>query len=80
MTIRLSDGMRIALKGAPEDWRKIIPGPTVEALETRGLVEVRSDPSDKNPTMGGFQWRITEVGKVMDGRICACHRQPIPQW
>ncbi len=66
----------MVLKGAPEEWRNVGPGPTIEALETRGLVEVRSDPQDTNETMGGFQWRITETGKVIDGRICACHRQP----
>ena len=76
MNNRISAPMQRTLRSAPDEWRKVIPAPSVEALEKRGLVEIRSDPKDSKPTMGGFQWRITEVGKVMDGRICACCRKP----
>lgn len=75
MSIRLSASMQSLLHQAPEDWRKVPVDPSADALRTRGLVEFRNTPGETG-IMAGFQWRITETGKVVDGRICACHRQP----
>lgn len=67
MTIKLSNSMRYMLKVAPEDWRNIMPGPTTDALRRRGLVEYRDRPGEIG-IMAGFQWRITETGREVDGR------------
>lgn len=75
-TLLLSKAMRQCLRNAPEEWRKVSPSPTVVALEARGLVKLRDDPADKSPLMRGYQWKITEAGGVMDGRLCACCQKP----
>lgn len=67
MTIKLSNAMQLMLKVAPECWRSISPGPSIEALRKRGLVELRDQPGETG-AMAGFQWRITEAGRVVVGR------------
>lgn len=56
------------LRTAPEEWGRVVPYPTVEALETRGLVVVPPGPAEKEILMCGFQWRITEAGRLVDGQ------------
>jgi hypothetical protein len=63
----LSKAMQEVLRRAPKDWQRVIPGPTIQALEKRGLVIVRDTPSETG-LMASFQWRITATGRVMDGR------------
>ena len=63
----LSKAMLQALRRAPNDWEIVSPGPTIVALETRGLVLVRRRPDDDR-FMCDYQWRITATGRVMDGR------------
>lgn len=75
MTLRLSAAMQSLLRQAPEEWRRVPVSPSADALRARGLVEFRTTPGERG-TMAGFQWRITETGKVVDGRICVCHRLP----
>lgn len=67
MTIRLSATMQQTLRSAPDFWRSVVPGPTVDALKKRGLIELRDKPGEKG-LMAGFQWRITETGREVDGR------------
>lgn len=68
MTITLTAPMRAKLKQAPNDWERLrYDGPSVEALKTRGLVELRDQPGERG-AMAGFQWRITESGRVVDNR------------
>jgi hypothetical protein len=67
VSIRLSNAMQLALKGAPDHWRGVSPSPTVIALRDRGLVELRNTPGEKG-IMAGTQWRITETGRELDGR------------
>lgn len=67
MTISLSAPMQSALKSAPDEWRSCSPTPTITALEKRGLVEIRTTPGHKG-LMAGFQYRITESGREVDGR------------
>ena len=68
MTIKLSEAMYRKLKSAPNYWSNLTDdGPTVDALRKRGLVELRTRPGETG-TMAGFQWRITETGREVDGR------------
>lgn len=64
----LSKVMQDMLRQAPNDWQRVSPGPTVCALEKRGLVILRDDPDKSEGIMRGFQWRITATGRVMDAR------------
>jgi hypothetical protein len=67
VTIRLSNAMQMMLKVAPDHWSRISPGPTVVALETRGLVDLRDTPGETG-LMRGTQWRINDSGRAVDGR------------
>lgn len=68
MTIKLTDAMYRKLKSAPNFWQNLIgDSSTVDALKKRGLVDLRDRPGERG-TMAGFQWRITDAGRDVDGR------------
>lgn len=68
MTIRLSKPMQRTLKSAPDYWSKLsIHTPSVDALQKRGLVEMRNQPGETG-VLTGYQWRISETGREVDGR------------
>ena len=60
----LSYRQREVMKKAPDDWADLPSGmgctnATLEALERRGLVEVRIEASRRLHLSGGWQWRKT---------------------
>jgi hypothetical protein len=67
MSIKLSNAMQHMLKAAPDYWSKAPASPSVDALRRRGLVEFRSTPGETG-MLAGFQWRITDTGREVDGR------------
>lgn len=73
MTISLSSAMQRTLKSAPDYWENAPASPSVDALKRRGLIEMRNTPGEKG-VMAGFQWRISETGREVDGR------GPAPMW
>lgn len=64
----LTEPMRRELRRAPDDWQKLhSDGPSIDALRKRGLIELRDQPGEAGP-MAGFQWRITDTGRIIDNR------------
>lgn len=74
MTIRLSGAMQRSLKWAPDDWRSMPPTRSLDALKRRGLIEVRNTPGETG-IMAGFQYRISDSGKIVAGRCPPHDRQ-----
>ena len=74
-TLKLSSRMLLILHSAPERWMRIWhmdQFPTIEALERRGYVKIRSEAGTS--LMRSFQWKITPAGRVLDGRHNAEHK------
>lgn len=72
MSIKLSDAMQRTLRWAPERWGKLTSdSPSIDALRKRGLIELRDVPGAASGALAGYQWRITETGRIVAGRAAA---------
>lgn len=72
MTVgKLSPAMARCLQAAPDDWRPVPSswGGTPDALNRRALVQMRDAAG--SGILRGFEWRVTERGRIARGTVAA---------